>query len=784
MWPGRARVSDEAMRLRLVDRAARDARAADAADAAAGAPDETARAEAAGPLAKLPTELLAAVLQQILALSNEALRYRRVRAAEAEQSVLAAHALASACKYLLRAFRSMLDLRLEVVARMCTLSTPGRDCTAQRLLADGSLRAGRPYYAQLLAEERSRYDLKVLVEALRFTCLHCATDCCAKARRECNLVLSDPTRGVYRSELRKRAVGAGRCGRVKVASGLASAGAPFGPWGQRGLLAANAHSTECAVSLEHAYFSYASSPYARDGNPFQISCPTTVQVFGPKGYLPLEDVDRLAVSGILTTDDAPANQAAAHMETRPYCAIGCVRKDALARDKPMPLIVTQMRYCPRSEFLAVVSSSMQAPSGSGVVPGRTEVRVYRPRESAHRSYLAAELGGVFGVRLPPAEDTNPYTGWHTRYDGGRVEAWFAHEAATIDGAVVDKGWLVLYVLDASEDRRAPHVAPDNGDKERLPTLFVHKLNEPYDFKAEPAARRPDWAFPLAIDVMGDGEEHGAYARAIRDYWEHDDCDQLLTSFDCSPCGRYQTSIWEYSVSPSQSGAVVQWNCTSLWCCGRVMETEMPATRASPRPLLCKVNERGDVVVVLVSRGRSAAAPLASAPPGDLEVRVYTIGSGFEADTHAECPLEERSFDRWFPVGPEGFFVHAATVAANRAMPRSLDARRLDDHTSALSPCGRYLLVVLAHTASVAPGVANNGGVAIFDLQTAHSEAATTSAARPAQSARCAPCRGVAPDGRYCDWRAHARDMAPRALVWNRAGLWLQTARGVLLVGLV
>jgi hypothetical protein len=490
MWSGRVRVGGEPTRLRLVDRAVRDARAA----LEAGETADAREAEAAGFLGKLPAELLAAVLQQVLELSDEALRYRCVRAVEAERSVLTATGLASTCRYLLRAFRSMLHLRLEVVARMCTFAIPGRDCTAQPVLSDGSPRDGRPYYAQLLAEERSRYALKVLVEALRFACLHCATDCCGRARRECNLVLSDPTRDVHHSELRKRAVGAGRCGRVKVASALMSSGAPFGPWGQRGVLAANARSTECAVSMEHPHFSYASTPYVREGNPFQIALANSmgVQVFGPKGYLPLEDVDRLAVSGILATEDAPANQAAAHMETRPYCAIGCVRKDAIARGKPMPLIVTQMRYCPHSEFLVAVSSSMQTMVDGVVVPGRTEVRVYRPRESARRSQLVAELGGVFGVRLPPVVDADPYTGWATSYDGGRVEAWFAYDDDAISGKFQKPSALALYVLDASEHRRAAYVTPDNGGDERLPTLFVYQLNDPYYPKAEASTGHSRW----------------------------------------------------------------------------------------------------------------------------------------------------------------------------------------------------------------------------------------------------------------------------------------------------
>ena len=771
--------SAEATRIRLVDRAVREARAATAADESAAA----AGAETADLLTKLPVDLLAAVLQQALGLTDDALRNRRIRTAEAEGSVRTANALLCACKCLLRAFRSMLDLRLEVVARACTVSTPGLDWTGQSLLTDGSQRAGRPYYAQLLAEERSRYDLKALLEGLRFACLHCATDCCAKARRECNLVLSDPTRSVHSSELRWRAVGAGRTGRVKVVSGLLASGAPFGPWGQRGLLAANARSTECAISMEHPYFCYSSTPYARDGNPFQIACPKNLQVFGPKGYLPLDDVDRQAVSGILTIEDAPASQAAAHMEAKPYAAIGCVHKDAIARDKPMPLIVTQMRYCPHSEFLVVVSSSMQASAGGRVVPGRTEVRVYRPRESARRSQLVAELGGVFGVHVPPQEAEDPYTGWQTRYDGGRVEAWFAYQRETLNGVFERPSALSLYVLDASEERRAAYVTPENRGQERLPTLTVYRLNDPY-FAQAADRRRPDWAFEAVIDGDGDPSEHVAYAMAIpTPYWDCEECDQTLTSFDCSPCGRYLASIWEYHPSPSQTGAVVQWNCTSNWRCARVMQTQMPAARDTRRPVLCKINERGDTVVVVFGYARSALAAAAREFFGcrPIQVRVYGISGSYEIDTHvgvAPAWLDGSdaagSQPEWFPTQPVDFFVHVATVEASASMPSVIDTRRINDRTSSLSPCGRYLLVAVADTASVAADEPAAGGVAIFDLQEAHTAAA---AAEP-------PAVVAGDGGRRCDWRSHARDMAPRALAWNRAGVWLQTVRGVLLVGLV
>ena len=70
-------------------------------------------------------------LQQALGLTDDALRNRRIRTAEAEGSVRTANALLCACKCLLRAFRSMLHLRLEVVARACTVSTPGLDWTGQ-----------------------------------------------------------------------------------------------------------------------------------------------------------------------------------------------------------------------------------------------------------------------------------------------------------------------------------------------------------------------------------------------------------------------------------------------------------------------------------------------------------------------------------------------------------------------------------------------------------------------------------------------------------------------------
>ena len=123
-------------------------------------------AAAACPFAWLGADLVCVVIEQLLRLAGE----------EAPAAVRDVAALLGTCRYVDVCFREHGDrLRLEVAAR-------GQTAVVPRDLAT----AARPYLDQVLREERSRFDLRILESAVRAMVTHCAARHCQGARETYN----------------------------------------------------------------------------------------------------------------------------------------------------------------------------------------------------------------------------------------------------------------------------------------------------------------------------------------------------------------------------------------------------------------------------------------------------------------------------------------------------------------------------------------------------------------------------------------------------------------------
>lgn len=130
---------------------------------------------AAGPFARLGADLVCAVVEQLLRLGNAVLR---------EAAVRDVAALLGTCRYVDACFRAHGDaLRLEVAARGQTTVVP-RDLAT----------AARPYLDQVMREERSRVDLRILESAMNAMVTHCAAQHCKGARGAYNRRLAQQLR--------------------------------------------------------------------------------------------------------------------------------------------------------------------------------------------------------------------------------------------------------------------------------------------------------------------------------------------------------------------------------------------------------------------------------------------------------------------------------------------------------------------------------------------------------------------------------------------------------------
>ena len=121
----------------------------------------------------LPPDLVCVVLQHVIALSNLSCGLELWEAAT--QSVVNMESALGSCAYLWRCFREHGEiLRLEIAARCCTSLMPTNAASET------------PYFDQVMLEERSRFDVRMLESALNALVCHCAGEHCRGARRAHN----------------------------------------------------------------------------------------------------------------------------------------------------------------------------------------------------------------------------------------------------------------------------------------------------------------------------------------------------------------------------------------------------------------------------------------------------------------------------------------------------------------------------------------------------------------------------------------------------------------------
>lgn len=165
-------------------------------------PKEEMRVQNAKCFGLLSNDLVHHILAHLIALDPQLHCGTELRA-RVRETIIDTMSFCRTCSLLFRAFVTDCEaVRLEVAARSCTSATPTNALTAQ------------PFVNQLLLEERSRFDIKVLESAIVSQLCHCTGDHCKGARRTHNLVIQSEAKGF--SKLRMTVLGK-RKGRVKVA---------------------------------------------------------------------------------------------------------------------------------------------------------------------------------------------------------------------------------------------------------------------------------------------------------------------------------------------------------------------------------------------------------------------------------------------------------------------------------------------------------------------------------------------------------------------------------------
>ncbi|MAT10806.1 MAG: hypothetical protein CMM02_07335 [Rhodopirellula sp.] len=660
----------------------------------------------AGQFSKLAIELLGSVIQCVLTLTpSTSFKASASEALHSAQSVLR---FSVTCKYVWNAYRGLLPQRLEVAARRCTSIQASLEATS-------ASEHQQPFYQQVLLEERSRIPLKVLEQAHEYVCLDVATDINAKARRSCNLVMSSPN-AKHCSELLKEAFN-GRIPtpRVKVANALKSSRGNMHNSASP-IAVVKGAGTHCAISLEHVDLATMGRGDPRP-RPWASE---HAAVFGPNGYLHLENVPDRVASGLLVLDDARKNQAAAHMEAVPTCALPLFSESDMRKATYLhrPPVVRQMRFDKCGNFLAVVSQRSQHYEGDAkwMISQETDVRVFRttPYEAGGKIDGKEQL-----VLKLKGDCTDDYTslenfGWEQAHLDGRIEVWFCDKANTLN------------ILDASDLRRLIRHCHTN-DRRQAPALYTYKR----------VGSGPDWVYEEQRCEQREEDRAGGWLdRVCNEECKGNDVDKGLVSFDCTCCGTFTSSVWRLN-SGYTCGTLMQWT----------IERETPDQLGGHLIAKATVHESYQVEplnVKILPPGNAVAAICLENQSRSVKVKIFATAksesSYFDADANA--------------YGAAPAFHHLYTVEAahdfnNQWSDVTSHFAYIDvfsDGRTALSPCGRFLVATMKYL---------DLGVAIIDL---------------------------CPHQLEFTWNRLETDVPPAALAWNSAGIWVQTKQGVLLLG--
>ena len=613
-------------------------------------------AKNATPFSRLPIELLGSVIQSVLALTPSTLFMDSSREAfENAQNLLR---FSATCKYVWNAYRGLLPQRLEVAARRCTRMQASLESTPACNLQQ------QPFYQQVLLEAQSFLFLMVLERAREYMCLNVATDINAKARLSCNLVMSGPN-AKHCSELLKEAFN-GRIPtpRVKVVSALKSSRGNMHNSASP-LAVVKGAGTRCAISLEHIDLATMGRGDPRP-RPWTSEHAT---VFGPNGYLHLENVPDGVASGLLVLDDARKNQAAAHMEAVPKCALPLFSESDMrkATNLHRPPIVRQMRFDKCGNFLAVVSQRIQHYEGnaSRKISLEIDVRVFRttPYEAGGKidgkEQLVLKLKGDCTDNHTSIE----HFGWEQAHLDGWLEVWFCDKAKTLN------------ILDASNLRRVLRHCPTNNLRQ-APALYTYKR----------VGSGHGWVYEEQRCEQREEDRAGGWLDCVcNEEFKGDNVDKGLVSFDCTCCGTFTSSVWRL-----HSGDA--YGTRTLWTIERETSDQLGG-RLIAKATVHKSNKAEPLNVKILPPGNAVAA-ICLQKAGGVEVQIFATAKRnsayFDADANAYGAAP--AFHHLYTVeSTQDFNSQWSDVTSHFAY---IDV--FSDGRTALSPCGRFLVAAMKY----------------------------------------------------------------------------------------
>ena len=521
-----------------------------------------------------------------------------------------------------------------------------------------------------------------------------------------------------RTEILRRAAGEERP-RIKVAWRLRSR-----------RVAAASESQTAAVVLETeevAAGSASARAAAVAARATQIRRPPSL--FGPAGYLSSHlssgqaDPDGLerAPSGVLVVENAPRSEATAHFEARPTHAL------PLSFDAERPLSVARLRMSPCGEWLALVASTLALPTDvAHDTAGHSEVRVFSLRKHDRTppcQVLDVSLGGL-------ARDIGRLSTQRPDDGQSHIDVWFAN------------GGCELFVLDCSDAQRGTNIRPSSGAAaDAFPRKPVLHRFQRYR-RLCPAGASPNEFRPADVPRID------AFAR-IRGLKSRL-CDHSVVDSSVSSSGLGIVTIWNwfYSFNPSGYGFNVQHFHVSTGKWETVLRPQKNTwfENGEYAPRRCVLTPHSDTAVLLLQTVIGFA----------VRIEIYARRPQTDGE-HWTTVVEEAEIRgdqcSGTDFGAPFLCVHQLAVSASIETPISVMKPRC---SATASPCGRFVLFVFK---SASNHLNSSGGVYVIDL-----------GEKPAAQALS-----------YV-WMPALSYALPNDLSWNRAGLWLQTHTGVLLVG--
>lgn len=664
----------------------------------------------AGPFGALSPDLVCLVLQHLVFLSPTLRCGLELREAVAGTVRHAASAL-FVCTYVWRSFRQHGELlRLEMGARVCTSLMPTNAAS------------DTPYLDQVMLEEHSRLDVRMLESALNSLVCHCAGEHCRGARRAHNESIGarvlarkgpDGKRARPPSTPLLSAVLGGRRPRVKVVWPSSYVSDIFGTQ--------TASSNECLVMLGPQGFRDGAASSLRMG--WLCMRDESPEVFDPNTEVQV--MRRLKLGEPPTRDRL---YEVAMVATTP-----CGRWIAVVKDD---LDASGERPYGRPSALELWEIDERASHRRGLLRSSAGESIYGPCP-AHVHHVWFSVGDPYNLcfvgyhsnegRVSFQHDLDDGFSWCRNgiYQFGVVQE-FA-EVCAQHGAGVS--WMRC--SGGSHDPDAPSLRPvlalaDAGDPQaRWDTLQLGGLA---------------YSAITNMCVSASGNCVAAVVLGRKIVPEHSPHQQnrvaQVVFYECPV--RVDNRLFRGKL-PGQIRADALQNSDVL-----------PVTnyylRHGPAPRVVQLSPCGDVAVVMMQ-----------ATNGEWFVSVsvrVSPSTGFV--TTRRMRLEDAI------QGP------VRQTATTRHMPARRHIRT-QPSAMAFSPCGRFLLVAFAFNQEdnlVAAMRSCKPGLCVFDLADAWTETQDRVAER--HDAAWIECLG---------------NLLPQKMVWNSAGLWLLARRGVLLLGL-